>query len=84
MQERCLSVVVPVYNEELTLAAIVDKLLKLPAFLSRDVVAASAADLADAFSLTGFFLDRYAFAPRGLPVPDARARFVSAILVRNR
>jgi DNA repair protein RecO (recombination protein O) len=64
-------------------AAYHDKLLKLPAFLSRDVVAASAADLADAFSLTGFFLDRYAFAPRGLPVPDARARFVAAILVRS-
>src|ERR1700723_2432825 len=58
-----------------------DKRLTLPAFLSRAVVAASAADLADAFSLTGFFLDRYAFAPRGLPVPDARARFVAAILV---
>src|SRR5580658_6027134 len=64
-------------------AAYHDKLLKLPAFLSRDVVAASASDLADAFSLTGFFLDRYAFAPRGLPVPDARARFVAAILVRS-
>jgi DNA repair protein RecO (recombination protein O) len=64
-------------------AAYHDKLLKLPAFLSRDTVAASAADLADAFSLTGFFLDRYAFAPRGLPGPDARARFVSAILVRS-
>ena len=64
-------------------AAYHDRLLRLPAFLSQDVVTASAADLADAFSLTGFFLDRYAFAPRGLPVPDARARFVSAVLVRS-
>ena len=30
MQERCLSVVVPVYNEEQTLAEIVGKLLVLP------------------------------------------------------
>ena len=44
---------------------------------------ASAADLADAFALTGFFLDRHAFAPRGLAVPDARARFLAAVLVRN-
>jgi DNA repair protein RecO (recombination protein O) len=42
---------------------------------------ASAADIADAFTLTGYFLDRRAFAPRGLPLPDARARFVTAVLV---
>jgi DNA repair protein RecO (recombination protein O) len=65
-------------------AAYQDKLLRLPAFLGQDVAGASATDLADAFALTGFFLDRYAFAPRGLPVPDARARFVAAVLVRNR
>ena len=35
-----------------------------------------------AFALTGFFLDRHAFGPRGLALPDARARFVSAVLVR--
>jgi hypothetical protein len=29
--------------------------------------------------LTGFFLERHAFAPRGLPLPKARARFVAAI-----
>jgi DNA repair protein RecO (recombination protein O) len=65
-------------------AAYQDKLLRLPAFLNRQAEPASAADLADAFALTGFFLDRYAFAPRGLAVPDARARFVAAVLVRNR
>lgn len=65
-------------------AAYQDKLLRLPAFLNEPAVPASAADLADAFALTGFFLDRYAFAPRGLAVPDARARFVAAVLVRNR
>jgi len=59
-----------------------DKLMRLPEFLRTDSEPASAADLADAFALTGFFLDRYAFAPRGLPLPDARARFVAAVLVQ--
>jgi DNA repair protein RecO (recombination protein O) len=40
---------------------------------------ASPADLASAFALTGFFLDRHAFAPRGLTVPEARAQFVATI-----
>ncbi len=61
-------------------AAYRDKLLRLPAFLGSDDEPASAADLADAFALTGFFLDRHAFAPRGLAVPDARAQFVTAIM----
>ena len=60
-----------------------EKLLRLPSFLRTDTEPASAADLADAFALTGFFLDRHAFAPRGLAVPDARARFVAAVLVHN-
>jgi len=38
MQEKCLSVVVPVYNEEKTLAAIVDRLLKLPQLLEIVIV----------------------------------------------
>ena len=38
MQERCLSVVVPVYNEEHTLATIVDKLLELPQLLEIVIV----------------------------------------------
>ena len=56
-----------------------DKLLRLPAFLHGEGQPESAADLADAFALTGFFLDRHAFAPRGLAVPEARARFVTAL-----
>jgi DNA repair protein RecO (recombination protein O) len=59
-----------------------DKLMRLPDFLRFDNEPASAADVADAFALTGFFLDRHAFGPRGLALPDARARFVSAVLVR--
>lgn len=38
MQEQCLSVVVPVYNEEATLANIVDKLLGLPRLLEIVIV----------------------------------------------
>jgi DNA repair protein RecO (recombination protein O) len=60
-----------------------DRLMRLPAFLRTDGEPASAGDLADAFALTGFFLERHAFAPRGQPLPDARARFISAVLVRS-
>ena len=56
-----------------------DKLMRLPEFLRIDAEAAAAADLADAFALTGFFLERHAFAPRGLALPEARARFVAAL-----
>jgi DNA repair protein RecO (recombination protein O) len=56
-----------------------DKLMALPAFLRDDAMPASAADLASAFALTGFFLDRHAFAPRGLTVPEARAQFVTTV-----
>lgn len=38
MQEKCLSVVVPVYNEELTLESIVEKLLRLPQLLEIVIV----------------------------------------------
>jgi DNA repair protein RecO (recombination protein O) len=56
-----------------------DKLMRLPAFLQSQAEPESAADLADAFALTGFFLDRHAFAPRGLAMPEARAHFVTAL-----
>ncbi len=56
-----------------------DRLLRLPGFLNTEEDPASAADLADAFALTGFFLERHAFTPRGLAVPAARARFVAAV-----
>jgi DNA repair protein RecO (recombination protein O) len=60
-----------------------EKLLRLPDFLRAEAETPSSGDLADAFALTGFFLERHAFAPRGLAMPDARGRFVSAILVGN-
>ena len=57
-----------------------DKLLRLPAFLGEPEPAEepSAADLADAFAMTGFFLSRHVLEPRGLAMPDARGSFVSA------
>src|SRR3984957_8282990 len=60
-------------------AAYRDRLMRLPAFLGNGAEPESAADLADAFALTGFFLDRHAFAPRGLPLPEARGHFVAAL-----
>jgi DNA repair protein RecO (recombination protein O) len=56
-----------------------DKLLRLPAFLRSENPPSSASELADAFTLTGFFLDRHAFAPRGLSLPEARAHFIAAL-----
>jgi DNA repair protein RecO (recombination protein O) len=61
-----------------------DKLMRLPVFLRREDggeegASPSPGDLADAFTLTGFFLDRHAFAPRGLALPQARAHFVNAL-----
>jgi DNA repair protein RecO (recombination protein O) len=56
-----------------------DKLMRLPDFLRAEIEPTSSADLADAFALTGYFLDRHAFAPRGAGLPDARARFVAAV-----
>ena len=61
-----------------------DRLMRLPDFLRTDSEPTSAEELADAFALTGFFLERHAFAPRNLPLPDARARFVTAVLVHGR
>ena len=57
-----------------------DKLLRLPEFLHAHDELPQPADLRDAFALTGFFLDRHAFAPRGLELPASRARFLAAIM----
>ena len=57
-----------------------DRLLRLPAFLRDDAAEADPADLADAFALTGFFLERHAFAARGLPMPSERTRFITAVM----
>jgi DNA repair protein RecO (recombination protein O) len=56
-----------------------DRLLKLPAFLGDEALVPSAADLTDGFVLTGFFLERYVFEPRDLPLPDSRAQFLTVV-----
>jgi DNA repair protein RecO (recombination protein O) len=56
-----------------------DRMLPLPAFLQDESAAASAADLADGFALTGFFLTRHVLEPRGLALADERAHFIAAL-----
>ena len=55
-----------------------ERLLALPAFLRAGGGPATGADIADAFRLTGHFLARELFAPRGLRLPEARAAIVNA------
>ena len=60
-----------------------DRLLPLPAFLCADGHdPVSVADIAAGFRLTGFFLDRNLFAPRGLELPAARDAYI-ALLARR-
>ena len=54
-----------------------DRMLPLPAFLTAlEGRSCSAAELADAFRLTGFFMARDVWQPRGLDVPVAREAFL--------
>ena len=57
-------------------------MLRLPAFLrgEQDAGEPGSAALTDAFALTGFFLERHVFEPRGLAIHDSRARFITAVL----
>ena len=57
-----------------------DRLIALPAFLAEDRNTVSAAELTAGFALTGFFLNRHLFEPRGLALPDTRAHFLAAVL----
>jgi DNA repair protein RecO (recombination protein O) len=61
--------------------AYADRLLKLPAFLTAPASAmpVDAADLGSAFALTGYFLARHVFEPRGLEPSEARSRFISLV-----
>ncbi len=56
-----------------------DKLLSLPAFLRRDAVleAPSPGEIEAGFALTERFLRERVFMPRGLELPEERARFVA-------
>jgi DNA repair protein RecO (recombination protein O) len=59
------------------------KLLKLPAFLLDDTLAASDVDILSGLALTGHFLERDVLAPHGLAMPQARERLVSLLARRN-
>jgi DNA repair protein RecO (recombination protein O) len=57
-----------------------DKMLPLPAFLQRGSrLRADPAEIDDAFRLTGFFLSRHVYEPRGLSEPEARVGFIAAL-----
>lgn len=57
-----------------------DRLLPLPAFLvERSAPSTIDDDIARAFALTGYFLSRHVYEPRGVPLPDARAHFLAAV-----
>lgn len=57
-----------------------DKLLPLPAFLRGDLkTPASPDEVRAALRLTGYFLDRDIFAPRGLKQPDSRATYIATL-----
>lgn len=56
-----------------------DRLLELPHFLRDPSAAPDAAHVAAAFRLTGHFLARDVFVPRGVPMPPARALYVAAV-----
>ena len=55
-----------------------DRLLPLPAFLRDDVGhPVTLADVHAGFALTGYFLARNVFGPRGLPLPSARDAYLA-------
>ena len=57
-----------------------DRLLPLPPFMRTGVTATPAiAEVLDAFRMTGYFLNRDVFEPRGLPLPESRARLLDAL-----
>jgi len=61
-----------------------DRLLRLPGFLHSDAAVPSPQDLADAFALTGYFIERRVLEPRGAGAGagalDARTSFIAAAL----
>jgi len=56
-----------------------EKLLPFPRFLQEEGAAASAQEVAEAFRLTGFFLARDVFAPRGATMPASRDLFIGTL-----
>jgi DNA repair protein RecO (recombination protein O) len=61
-------------------AAYADRLLPLPAFLREGSTEAPAQEaILDALRMTGYFLSRHVFEPRGLVMPDARASLIGQV-----
>ena len=56
-----------------------ERLLPYPAFLQNADAGASAEEIAGAFRLTGYFLTRDIFAPRGMSLPPARALYLDVL-----
>lgn len=56
-----------------------DRLLPLPAFLRAGNTAPTRDDVRDGFRLTGYFLERDLFGPRGLPMPESRAALIASL-----
>lgn len=56
-----------------------DRMLPLPEFLLRSGMRPGSSDVEDAFRLTGFFLARHVYEPRGLGEPEARMSFIAAL-----
>lgn len=57
-----------------------DRMLALPAFLRRGSgLRGDMAALDEAYRLTGFFLTRHVYEPRGIAEPEARAGFLGAL-----
>jgi DNA repair protein RecO (recombination protein O) len=54
-----------------------DRLLRLPGFLLGEGGEPNGDDIGDGFALTGFFLARSLFAPRGLEMPEAHHAYVA-------
>jgi DNA repair protein RecO (recombination protein O) len=53
-----------------------DRLLRLPGFVCGGPARASASEVADGLQLSGYFLARHVFEPRGVSEPVSRARIV--------
>jgi DNA repair protein RecO (recombination protein O) len=63
-----------------------DRLLALPAFLLQTeapLVMPDQQALEDGFALTGHFLERHVYGPRGLEEPETRRAFISSILKKR-
>ena len=58
-----------------------DRLFRLPGFLL-DNVAARSEDVIDGFKLTGYFLHRHVFEPRGAAMPEQRDRVIRGLAER--